>query len=75
MKIILREDPCLCISCPVCGAIFMATAINSKYHNDHTANQDLLNEISEYATKGYNVSFEEAKAFTLNYCEHVKPKP
>lgn len=75
MQMILRDKPCLCISCPICGSVFMATALNSKYHNDHDANQELLNEIAEYATKGYDVSFEEANNFMLNYCEHIKPKP
>lgn len=67
-----RTLPCLCVCCPTCGAVFMATALNEEYHNDAERNTELLNEITRYARKGYAIDFKDAKEFKLDYCEHLK---
>jgi len=68
-QLIKRVRPCLCISCPKCGAIFYATALNKEYHNDNDCNRETLNDIADYAKKGYSVSFKSASEFSLSKCE------
>lgn len=67
-----RTLPCLCVCCPTCGAVFMATALKEAYHNDPENNRELLNDITKYAREGYSVSFKDAKEFKLDYCDHLK---
>lgn len=67
-----RTRPCLCVCCPSCGAVFMATALSKEYHNDSENNKKLLDELADYAKQGYAVSFKDAKEFKLDYCEHLK---
>ena len=63
-----RTNPCLCISCPDCKKTFMATALNKDYHNDNDANKELLNDIADYAAKGYSVSFQSPPNFKMDKC-------
>lgn len=70
--LIPRKLPCLCYSCPTCGAVFMATALNEEYHNEFDNMQELLNDITDYARKGYAISAKDASEFRLDYCEHLK---
>lgn len=70
--LIQRKHPCLCCACPTCGAVFMATALNNRYHADDDANRDLLSDITDYATQGYLILAKDASEFRLDYCEHLK---
>ena len=67
-----REYPCICCSCPQCGAVFMASALKKEYHNDNDANRELLNDLANYASKGYNISVRNSSEFKLDYCIHLK---
>ena len=69
-----RDYPCICCSCPQCGAIFMASALNEKYQNDADENKDLLNTLTNYARQGYNISVKNSDEFKLDYCTHLKNK-
>ncbi len=66
-----RDYPCILCSCPKCGAIFMASALNEKYHNDNDANRELLNDLANYASQGYNISVKNSDEFKLDYCNHI----
>lgn len=72
MTLIPRPHPCLCCSCPECGAVFMASALNEEYNDDSDANKYLLNQIAGYAGKGFNVSVKDVSEYKMYYCEHVK---
>lgn len=67
-----RKRPCLCCCCPQCGAVFMATALNEEYNTDAEHNQELLNDITDYARKGYVICAKDSNEFRLDYCEHLK---
>ena len=65
-----RPYPCLCIECPECGAVFMASALN---HFD-IEDAELIEDIKRYAKEGMNASFKNNNEFKLHLCEHVKNK-
>jgi hypothetical protein len=63
-----RDYPCLCISCPDCGAVFMAIA--TKYLDEKDI--QILADIRKYAKDGYNASFKDSSEFKIDMCEHIK---
>lgn len=67
-----RKLPCLCICCPICGVVFMATALKEDYLKDSNINEGLLGDLTRYAREGYAVAFKDAKEFKLDYCQHLK---
>lgn len=67
-----RTQPCLCVSCPECDAVFKASALNEQYHCDDQSNRELLNEVTDYARQGYNVSVKDVSEFSFKRCEHLK---
>lgn len=66
-----RPKPCLCICCPICGAVFMACSLSKEYYRDYYDMEELINSIIQYAREGYSVSFKDAGEFTIQYCEHL----
>lgn len=50
-KLIPRPHPCLCASCPECGAVFSAAAFNVRFSNAET-----WEDYGKYAEEGYTVS-------------------
>lgn len=66
--IIQRKHPCLCIECPKCGSVFMATALNYFDAEDI----EIIEQIKSYAKEGMNASFKNSDEFKLNLCEHMQ---
>lgn len=67
-----RNKPCLCASCPECGATFFASAIREDYLTDSEENRDMLKHAAKYFAEGFNVSVKDASSFKMDYCEHLK---
>lgn len=67
-----RNKPCLCISCPDCGAVFSAKAIRPDYLIDSESNFETLRDAGRYFTDGFNVSVKDASDFKIDYCDHLK---
>jgi hypothetical protein len=67
-----RNKPCLCASCPECGATFFATAIREDYLTDSEENRDTLKTVANYFKEGFDINVKDATAFKLDYCEHLK---
>jgi len=65
----LRRKPCLCCSCPECGAVFFAAAMKVEYFGD---NRNLLLELADYASQGYNIEAKNVDEFEMKFCEHLK---
>lgn len=72
-KLISRNNPCICCSCPECDAIFMAASLNINYNNNNN-NEELLNDLAKYARIGYNISVKNSNEFKLDLCTHLKSK-
>lgn len=64
-----RTMPCICVSCPECGAVFMGSLFSIGIIKTDT---NLINELEEYAKDGYTIDIRDAHDFKLDYCEHVK---
>lgn len=72
VKIQKRELPCFVVSCPICGAAFMGSALDPDLNNDSEHNKELLDNITRYARAGCDISVKDASEFKLGICDHMR---
>lgn len=61
-----RGHPCICVSCPNCGNVFMGAIFSAGLMiND----KELMQELEQYARDGYTIDVRNAKEFKLYSCK------
>jgi hypothetical protein len=76
IEIVKRDNPRLCISCPICGDVFRSIALHKDFfdENAHEENSRVLKEIIYYAINGFDFKIYNDSNYKFNYCEHIKNK-
>lgn len=61
-----RPKPCICVSCPACGNVFMGAVFSAA----KLAEDDVLRRnLESYAKQGYTIDVRNAGTFELYKCK------
>lgn len=64
--LIKRGFPCICVSCPNCGNVFMGCIMSAGILAD---DKEVLQEIEDYARQGFTIDIRNADEFKLYGCK------
>ena len=61
-----RGHPCICVSCPKCGNVFMGAILSARIMVE---DRELMDELEKYGREGYAIDVRDANDFKLYGCK------